>query len=171
MTKTVSIITLLFAGLAAADSTVDSTQRHAYAANGGWLNWKWDTSSPEGAVVTESLLSGFIYSSNFGWIHLGNGSPSNGYRYSQTDGEFGVNHDGSGQLTGLAYGANIGWINFDWDAGDNPNEPRINLTTGAFTGYAYGANVGWIKLDASATAFLETDTLDCPDSDSDGIAD
>ena len=125
---------------ALADSTIDNTNKHAYAANGGWIN-------------------------------LGNGTPSNGHTYSQSSGEFGVHHDGGGILTGYAYGSNIGWINFDWKAGNEPNEPKINLATGKFSGFAYGTNVGWIKLDAAAGAILETDSLQCPDVDNDDIAD
>ena len=89
MKRLIIITTLFLPGMVLGDSTVDTTQRYSYAANGAWLNWVWDTSTPQGAVVTESLLSGFIYSANFGWINLGDGDPSNGFSYSQTAGEFG----------------------------------------------------------------------------------
>ena len=105
----------LLSGTALGDSTINSTQRFSYAANGGWINWKWSTSPPQGAVVTESLLSGFIYSSNFGWINLGNGNPANGFSYSQTGGEFVTNFlpDECLGLTDLLYG-----IEFIIDAGE-----------------------------------------------------
>lgn len=170
MKKTILLALTTLTGVAFADSTIDSTQKYAYAANAGWLNAKWSASPVEGVVVSEHVLSGRIYSANFGWIDLGDGSPSNGYAYSQSGGEFGVNNEG-GRLTGLAYGANIGWISFDWVVGDDLNEPKIDLSTGKFSGLAYSANVGWIKFDASASAFLETDSMLCPDSDTDGIAD
>ena len=169
--KTTLLLSLgALTGVALADSTIDSTRKNAYAANAGWLNAKWSISPAEGVVVSENILSGRIYSANFGWIDLGNGSPSNGYAYSQSGGEFGVNNEG-GRLTGFAYGANVGWISFDWAAGDDANEPKIDLSTGKFSGQVYSANAGWIKFDASASVFLETDSMQCPDDDTDGISD
>jgi len=154
-----------------ADSTIDSSNKYSYSSGGGWLNWRWNSFPVDGAVVCERYLSGLIYSASYGWIQLGDGDPSNGHSYSQSNSDFGVNHDGEGLLTGMAYGANIGWISFDWSGGGNVSEPKIDLSTGRFSGFAYGSNVGWIKLDATASAFLETDGFECPDSDSDGIAD
>lgn len=164
------ILSLTLASIALADSTIDATNRFAYAANGGFENWRWSSSPLEGVVVTENILFGKIYSPNFGWIDLGNGAPDNGHTYENGSGEYGVNNF-SGILGGKAYGANIGWVTFDWAPGNDPNVPRIDLATGKFSGFAYSANVGWIKLDASATAFLETDSFRCPDTDNDGIPD
>lgn len=146
-----------------ADSSIATGREFAYGANLGWTNWKYDPATPEGAVVGLYNLQGRLYAANVGWISLGDGAPNNGIQYAQTNGEWGVNHDGTGGLTGFAYGANVGWILFDqnWT-----RPPRVDLATGAMSGYAYGANVGWISLDGLAT------TIDCgPDSDNDGIAD
>jgi len=162
------IISLCLVSTSLADSTIDSTNKYAYSANGGWLNWKWDTSTPQGAVVTGSLLSGFIYSANFGWINLGDGSPTNGHSYTQTAGEFGVNFSNVGNLSGYAWGANIGWINFGWASTSDTSRPRINLLDGTFSGFAWSSNTGWINL---ATGLLTTNSIQSPDSDFDDIAD
>jgi hypothetical protein len=74
-----------------------------------------------------------------------------------------VNHDGSGGLSGWAYGANIGWILFD-PALSTP--PRVDVSTGELSGYAYSANVGWINLEGVTTCVEEG-----TDSDGDSIAD
>lgn len=166
--KTTSILLaalggVLALGMAHADSTIDSTDRHSYGANIGWLNWKYDPSAPEGASVEPYLLRGMVYAANLGWIDLGDGAPDDGVFYFHTSGDWGVNHDGSGGLSGWAYGANIGWVLFDqgWKS-----PPRIDMKTGAMTGYAYGANVGWVGLDG-----LITEIDEGADTDGDGIAD
>ena len=153
-----------------AQSTISATDKYAYAANAGWINFRHDQpSSPNGVVVGEAYLSGYAYAANFGWIHFGDSSPANGHSYQNNSAtDYGVNHDSSGNLSGMAYGANIGWINFGWANATDSNRPRFDLITGRFLGYAYGANIGWIKL---GTTFLKTDTMLCTDSDSDGIGD
>ena len=153
-----------------ADSTINDTNKFAYAGNTGWINFRPNQpSNPEGVVFGEAFLSGNAYAANFGWIDFGDGIPTNQIQY-QNDGntDFGVNHDGTGNLSGYAYGANIGWIHFGWAATSDPNRPRVDLTSGEFAGYAYGANVGWINL---GTANLITDSMHCVDLDDDGIAD
>src|ERR1051325_3011593 len=95
---------------ALAVSTINATNQFAYGANIGWLNWRGDTNN--GAIIGEYVCSGCIYSANVGWINLGSGAPANGIRYQNNSGtDFGVNHDGLGNLRGYAYGPNIGWIN------------------------------------------------------------
>lgn len=175
---------LTFFGLAAgllatvqADSTINNTDKYAYGANIGWINFKHDQPAPpEGAVVGEFVCSGFVYSANCGWIHLGDGTPVNGVQYqNNAANDFGVNvtgHTSGGglceaDLRGFAYGANIGWINFE-ALGD----PRIDLSTGKFNGYAYSANCGWINLGEGGMTPVKTDTIQGgTDSDTDGIAD
>ncbi|MEM9080142.1 MAG: hypothetical protein AAGC74_05555 [Verrucomicrobiota bacterium] len=142
-------------------TTINSSDKYAYSANTGWINAEAD--STNGLVFAENLLSGYAYGANIGWIHFGDGTPDDLIAYgndSSTD--YGVNHDGLGNLTGQAYGANIGWITFEQTHG----QPRVDLSTGQFSGYAYGANIGWISLSS-----LTTDSMTCPDSDNDGIAD
>ena len=163
----IGVVALTWLAVAVADTTINPTDKYAYGANTGW--WNLRPSTADGISVNESFLSGFAYGANVGWIQFGDGSPANGHTYanhSATD--YGVNHDGAGNLSGYAYGANIGWINFGWAADSDALRPRIDLLSGEFTGFAYSANTGWINLGAG---YLKTDSLDCPDSDGDGIAD
>lgn len=166
------LLLLLSTGTALATSTINSADRHAYAANLGWIDWRGDGNN--GGVIGEFTCLGFIYSANAGWINLGSGAPINGIRYgNQAAGDFGVNHDGAGNLHGMAWGANIGWINFtNRDAtGASLPGPKVDLVTGVLSGHAYGANVGWISL-SNLHAFVRTDSLRRgPDSDGDGLPD
>lgn len=152
-------------GLVLADTTVDAVNRNAYGANAGWLNARGDVS--HGAVFGALYCTGYVWSANCGWIGLGNG-PTNHWNYSNaSSNDWGVNHDGAGNLSGYAYGANIGWVTFEQTNG----HPRLDLRTGNLSGYAYGANVGWISL-SNAQGFAQTGTLEPgPDSDNDGLPD
>lgn len=158
---------LILAGASAsfAAATINPGNRFAYAANLGWMDWRGDTNN--GAVIGEYVCSGYMWAANVGWIHLGNNAPANGIRYQNNAGtDFGVNHDGRGNLRGYAYGANIGWVNFETNG-----NPRVDLASGALSGYAYSANCGWISL-SNASAFVQTDLLQPgADADGDGIAD
>ncbi|MEM7144440.1 MAG: hypothetical protein AAF591_04850 [Verrucomicrobiota bacterium] len=162
------------AQLAPSISTADD-ERFAYHANTGWTNWRWDTSDPgDGATVTQFCLSGFVYSANCGWIDLGDGAPQNGIQYQNqvvaAQNDFGVNHDGNGNLSGFAYAANIGWINFGNPATWN-DPPKINLLNGQMSGYAYSANCGWLDLGTNGTVRVKTDSIEIKDSDNDMIDD
>jgi len=138
---------------ALADTTIDDTNRFAYAANLGW--WDGCNDTNHGVVIGEYVCSGYIYSVNVGWISLGNGSPINQIQYqTNSAAEFGVNQDGSGNLSGYAYGANIGWVTFEQTYG----KPRVNLRTGELSGCVYSANCGWISL-SNAVAYVKTDRI------------
>lgn len=152
---------------ALADSTINPANAYAYGANTGWINAR--PSAADGVVVGEFFLSGKMYAANVGWIDLGDGTPASGSYYgNDTAADCGVNHDGIGNLFGRAYGANIGWITFDWAGMNDPNRPRIDLSTGQFAGYAYSANTGWINL---GSGYLKTDSIAMVDTDGDGMAD
>lgn len=163
-----AIIALLAGGLvpsAFAQSTINSSNRFAYGSNIGWTDWRAD--SANGVVIGEYVCRGHIYAANVGWINLGNGTPTNSIRYQNASAnDFGINHDGLGNLRGFAWGANIGWVNFE-----TLGAPRLDLLTGKLSGFIYGANVGWISL-SNATAFVQTDSIRRGvDSDGDGIPD
>jgi len=145
--------------------TLDPGQHAAYDANAGWLDGSATPASS--GTVGSNYLSGQAYSANYGWINLGSGAPANGYAYSNSSAEFGVNLDSdAGGLSGYAYAANIGWINFGWAGAANPQRPRVNLLTGQLVGFAWSANTGWIDLSAMKTLSLAE-----VDSDGDGIDD
>jgi len=144
-----------------ADTTIDPANQYAHGANIGWINAGGDNSN--GAVIGRFYCSGFLYAANVGWISLGSG-PSNGWQYANnSSSDWGINHDGAGNLSGYAYGANIGWINFEQARG----KPRVNISSGALSGYAWGANVGWISLDGVRTTTIDPG----PDIDDDGLPD
>ncbi|MEI6676638.1 MAG: thrombospondin type 3 repeat-containing protein [Verrucomicrobiota bacterium] len=158
---------LAVAASATAQSTLSASNNFAYGANAGWLDFR--PSATDGVVVGGAFLSGHIYAANFGWIDLGDGTPGNGYAYSNTSaGDCGVNHDGTGTLSGYGYAANIGWIHFGWAGANDPNRAHFDLSSGQFLGYAYSANTGWINL---GTGNLTTTTVAYTDADHDGIAD
>jgi len=145
-------------------TSINATHHQAYGANIGWINARGDVTN--GAVIGQFFCSGYLYGANVGWISLG-AYPTNGFRYNNLSaGDFGVNHDGLGNLSGYAYGANIGWINFETNG-----NPRVDLLTGNLSGFAWGANVGWISL-SNAFARVQTDFLATGnDKDEDGIPD
>jgi len=145
--------------------TISATNRYAYAANVGWVDWHGDGTS--GVVVAEFVCAGFMYSANCGWIAMGAGAPTNGVRYGNlATNDYGVNVGPDGALRGYAYGANVGWIAFE----SNGN-PRVDYGSGCLSGYVYGANVGWISL-SNAFACVQTVARAVElDVDGDGLPD
>ncbi len=160
------------ASVAPAATTISAVNRFAYGANIGWMDWRGDVTS--GAVIGEYICTGFIYAANVGWINLGSGTPGNGIRYQNNSAtDFGVNHDGLGNLRGQAYGANIGWLTFtNRDVTGAAYEgPKVDLLTGRLHGFAWSANCGWISL-SNAQAFVQADRIQSgADSDGDGLPD
>ena len=138
--------------VASAATTINAVNHYAYAANLGWVDAGGDVTS--GVVIGEYVCSGQLYAANVGWISLGSGSPANQIQYQNNSAtDFGVNHDGLGNLTGYAYGANIGWINFE-----NTGAPKVDLFTGNLSGSVWSANCGWISL-SNSVAFVQTDSI------------
>lgn len=65
-----SLLVIMSSSLPAA-STINSTNKYAYAANARWLNFRHDQpSSPNGTVFGDHFVSGFAYGANFGWISV-----------------------------------------------------------------------------------------------------
>jgi hypothetical protein len=126
--------------------------RFAWSGNAGWLNWR-DAGDPQGsagAAYYGGHLGGLLWAENAGWITLGDGTPTDGRQYGNTDGsDCGVNIDPfSGELSGYAWGENIGWINFRGGAiADPANAARLDFDEFRLRGYAWAENVGWINLD------------------------
>jgi hypothetical protein len=148
-----------------AATTINPASKYAYGANVGWINAYADGAN--GGVIGEYVGSGHLWAANVGWIRLGSGAPANGIQYQNNSAtDYGVNHDGLGNLRGYAYGANIGWINFE-----NTGGAKVDLLTGKLSGHVWSANCGWISL-SNAFAHVQTDSI-APgaDSDGDGIAD
>lgn len=158
----ISFMLLVVALSLQADTTIDPGNSYAYGANIGWVNAEGDVAN--GAVIGQAVCLGYMYGANVGWIHLGDGTPDNGMSYENNSAaDYGINHDGAGNLTGYAYGSNIGWISFEQTYG----QPKVNLLTGVLSGYAWSANTGWINLSGMVTLTLDSG----PDTDADGIPD
>ena len=148
-------------GLLMNATTMDTNLRYAYGANTGWM----DAGDPvNGLIIRQSYCSGYIYSANTGWINCGDGNPTDLVQYANTGAtDFGINHDGFGNLSGMAYGSNTGWIVFEQSYG----LPKVDLETGELSGYAWSANTGWIDLEYLATITI----FPGPDTDFDNIPD
>lgn len=153
--------TFLLAGSALAQSTIDPAKPHLWGADIGWVNSR--PSSAIGIRTSDAICTGYLWSANVGWIYLGDGTPANNIRYSNTSGDCGVNVLPDGTLRGQAWGANIGWISFE-----QTGNPRISLVNGNLSGFAYGTNIGWLNLSAAAA---RTTALAITDTDNDGISD
>ena len=114
-------------------STTDGTisSGDAWSANIGWINF----ASTNGNVhVTDSALTGHVWSSLYGWIKLDTTTS-------------GVTNNAEGALSGSAWGENIGWINFSGVV--------IN-SNGVFTGSASGDNTGAINFGCT-NCLVQTD--------------
>jgi len=148
-----------------AATSINANNKYAYGANIGWMDARGNINA--GVVVGEFICSGYLYSANIGWINLGSNAPANGIQYQNNSAiDYGVNHDGQGNLRGFAYSANVGWINFE-----SNGAPRVNLQTGKLSGSIYSANCGWISL-SNSSAFVQTDTIPAgTDSNADGLPD
>ena len=128
----------------AATGTIDSVNKYSEimldSVMGGTSQINWQPTGVGTTEVTDTLITGYIWSESFGWINL------------DPTGE-GVTNDGTGVLGGYAWGQNAGWINFA------PTGGGVSIDdSGQFSGYAWGQNTGWIEFNCgSATACVETD--------------
>jgi hypothetical protein len=148
-----------------AATSINATNKYAYGANIGWMDARGNINA--GAVIGEFVCSGYFYSANIGWINLGSNAPANGIQYQNNSAtDYGVNHDGQGNLRGFAYSPNVGWINFE-----SNGVPRVDLLTGKLSGSVYSANCGWISL-SNSFAVVQSDTIPGgTDSNADGLPD
>jgi len=145
-----------------AASTIDPSARYAWGENIGWCDFYADGTN--GVVVTPTILSGYVWCENVGWICLGDGTPETPPRYSNASaGDFGVNHDGAGNLSGYAWGENIGWVCFD-TSGAGGSKVTISAS-GTFSGYAWAENAGWINMSSGyGVALVDSDDDNIPDA-------
>ena len=136
----VGVILVLVAGggVALAAGNIDDTNKYAWSADAGWINFAPDNG---GVIVYSDHLEGDAWGENIGWIRLGSYTGGGTRTYANTTQDnYGVNRDASGNLSGYAWGTNVGWINFNSTHG----EVTIDPITGSFDGYAWGENIGWI---------------------------
>jgi len=120
-------------------SNIDPVEKWAWGTNAGWLNLR---PADGGVEVYEFHLRGWAWGENIGWVHFGTHTGPDQHTYSNTSpDDYGVNHDGAGNLSGYAWSSNVGWINFAPSNGG----VTVDLATGSFDGYAWAENVGWIS--------------------------
>jgi hypothetical protein len=156
---------LFAAHVCAAQSTIDLTNKWAWAASASWINCRVDATN--GAVIGQFACSGYLYNPNTGWIHLGSGSPTSGVWYGNAaTNDYGVNHDGTGNLRGYAWSESVGWIVFE-DSG----APTVDLQTGVLGGLGWGEAVGWVNFSNLQVYVQTTNLAPGPDDDGDGIPD
>ena len=141
-------LSLVAVGAALAAGNIDPTNKWAWGANAGWINFAPDNG---GVAVFSDHLEGYAWGENIGWLRLGTYTGGGSHTYVNTAPDnYGVNNDGVGHLSGYAWGANVGWINFD---PDGTEQVTIDPATGDFNGYAWGENVGWIHLRNASPAY------------------
>jgi len=134
----VLLLSLLVVTIAYA-ANIDTNNKWAYVTNVGWINF--NPTHGGGNTVYDDHLEGYAWAENIGWIRLGTHEGGGAHTYANTAADnYGVNHDGAGNLSGYAWGTNVGWINF------NPTHSQVTIdtATGSFDGYAWGENIGWI---------------------------
>ena len=104
----------------------------------GWVDFRvFDGSLRIGG----NILSGWIRIEKAGLVYLGNGKPRDGFQYANSDHlDYGVNNDGSGNLSGWGWGEKFGWINFD--------EATIDRE-GNISGRAYSNKIGVLLFSSS----------------------
>ena len=133
MLKPWSLIFILILGLFmplfyVSAGTILSSHKYAWSDNLGYINF-------ENVTVTDTVLTGHAWSANKGFIKF---NPLQG----------GVANDGTGNLSGSAWGEQLGWIDF--------NNVSIN-DNGVFFGTATGELAGTITFDCPTYCDVETD--------------
>ncbi len=112
----------------AAAGTVLSAHKYAWSDQVGYINF-------ENVVISDATLSGYAWSANKGFIKF---NPALG----------GVFNDGTGNLSGSAWGEQLGWISFSGVV--------IDSSTGKFSGTATGTLAGTITFDCPNYCDVQT---------------
>ncbi|MFZ4850043.1 MAG: hypothetical protein ACOYL7_13010, partial [Caldilinea sp.] len=110
-------------------------ESYGWGTNIGWIHFN---PAHGGVRLYPDHMEGYAWGENIGWIRLGTctgGSPCTHANTSASN--YGINHDGAGNLSGYAWGTNIGWIHFNPAHGG----VRVDLATGSFSGYAWGETI------------------------------
>src|SRR5512139_2092958 len=94
----------------ASEGNIDADARFAWAENAGWTSF---LPLHGGVTVYATHLAGYAWSESVGWIKLGADDatlPGARGPYANTSAtNWGVNRDGAGVLSGLAWAENAGW--------------------------------------------------------------
>jgi hypothetical protein len=110
----------------------------------GTINWK-----PTGGTavdITEGAITGDIWSTHFGWIHL---DPSGDPLTLTCSGS-------TGTFTGSAWGEAMGFIDFE------PSGGGVTLdSSGQFSGSAWNPNFGWITFSCPGASTCVSTSFTC----------
>lgn len=119
------------------------------------VNWNLASSTAQKVAVTDSGLSGWVWSEQIGWIHLAPttgtwGNPGGGDSCGVTGGSVnGVLNNINGILSGCAWAIAGSWVNFAPTHGG----VSIDTHTGQFSGWAWVSgftnNGNWMYFDCS----------------------
>jgi len=112
---------------------LDNGSQYAWGENVGWINAEPAGNGGPGMQLGDFHVSGWLWGENIGWISLT--CENTGSCESMP---YGVRHDGTGALFGMAWAENAGWIDFGTGVFVDPS-------TGELSGYAWGENIGWIS--------------------------
>jgi len=95
-------------GLAAGN--IDPADKYAWSTNAGWINFN---PAFGGVTVYSDHLEGYAWWENIGWIRMGAHTGGSPHTYdNSSDTGYGVNHDGSGNLSGYAWSASANYFNY-----------------------------------------------------------
>jgi hypothetical protein len=138
LARTVLLAVLLAASvLQAQPGNIDPSQRHAWAENAGWLDFR---PAFGGVTVLPTYLSGYAWSEAAGWVKLG-ADGSGPYVNDGTPGTWGVNLNSvTGVLSGFAWSESAGWIRMDPTFGG----VTYDGLTHQLSGWAWSESHGWI---------------------------
>jgi hypothetical protein len=123
--------------LQAQTGNIDPSQRHAWAENAGWLDFRPVFG---GVSVLPTYLTGYAWSEAAGWVKLGTdaGGP---YVNDGSPGTWGVNLNSvTGVLSGFAWSESAGWIRMDPAFGG----VTYDGLTHQMSGWAWSESHGWI---------------------------
>lgn len=148
---------------ASTNISASSLQHWAWNDKIGWI----DFYSTGNVTVSATQLSGYA-SSSAGYVSLDCGTAPNGSGGTQNicssnNGNYRVNNDGAGNLSGWAWNDTYGWISFYWgNVSANPLASSTALcqsyngycgvsinSSGAFQGWAWNDVVGWIDFNCT----------------------
>jgi hypothetical protein len=130
-----------------ATSNIDTTDKYAWSETSGWLNFNGTNND---VTVYNDHLEGYVWVENIGLIRLGTHTSGGEHTYANTSAtDYGVNNDGSGNLSGYGWSETAGWINFN----SSHSQVTINANSGDFDGYAWAENVGWIHFNNTSPAY------------------
>lgn len=159
---------MAFPSLAFAVSNIVTGQQLAQDQWGGDVIFMIDAdddgnpaNGPEAVVVSNTEITGKLWSENYGWIRFQHG----GTGVSVTIESYGGGH--RGLLSGYAWGEMIGWIDFTEDPASGREGVYID-ENGYFQGYAWSESVGWFAFGDVTNLSEKAQTTWLPGTDADG---